>query len=165
LPKDIGGLYLPGGYPELHLEALSANIAMRNAIYYAVSSGLPTIAECGGFMVLHKTLDGYPMAGCIAAKAFRTDRLQRFGYVTLTAVVDNLLCRKGESIRAHEFHYYDSTDNGSDFIATKARNGAEYTCVHVLDSLYAGFPHLYFPANPAFAVAFVRKAVAYAHTL
>lgn len=163
LPKDIGGLYLPGGYPELHLEALSANIAMRNAIYYAVSSGLPTIAECGGFMVLHKTLDGYPMAGCIAAKAFRTDRLQRFGYVTLTAAADNLLCRKDESIRAHEFHYYNSTDNGSSFIAIKARNGAEYACIYATDSLYAGFPHLYFPANPAFVSAFVRKAAAYAH--
>lgn len=163
LPKDIGGLYLPGGYPELHLEALSANIAMRNAIYYAVSSGLPTIAECGGFMVLHETLDGYPMAGCIAAKAFRTDRLQRFGYVTLTAAVDNLLCRKGESIREHEFHYYDSDDNGSGFTAAKTRNGMEYACIHATDSLYAGFPHLYFPANPAFAESFVRKAAEYVH--
>lgn len=165
LPERIGGLYLPGGYPELHLEALSANTSMRGAIHEAVSGGLPTVAECGGFMFLHETLDGYPMAGVIPAQAFRTDRLQRFGYVTLTAAADNLLCRVGEAIRAHEFHYYDSTGNGDGFIAEKARGGAEYPCVHATDTLYAGFPHLYFPANPAFAEAFVRKAATFAHHL
>ncbi len=163
LPEGIDGLYLPGGYPELHLKMLSANAAMRGAIREAVSGGLPTIAECGGFMYLHKTLDEHPMTGVIPAKAFRTDRLQRFGYVTLTAAADNLLCRKGESIRAHEFHIYDSTVNGSGFIAAKARNGAEHICVHATDSLYAGFPHLYFPANPACAEAFIRKAAEYVH--
>lgn len=163
LPEGIGGLYLPGGYPELYLEALADNTAMREAIREAVAGGLPTVAECGGFMVLHETLDGYPMTGVIPAKAFHTDRLQRFGYVTLTAEADNLLCRQGESIRAHEFHVYDSTDNGSDFIATKARNGAEYACAHATDSLYTGFPHLYFPANPSFAATFVRKAAEYVH--
>ncbi len=165
LPEDIGGLYLPGGYPELHLETLSANTAIRSAICEAVSGGLPTVAECGGFMFLHDTLDGCPMAGVIPARAFRTDRLQRFGYVTLTAAADNLLCRKGEFIRAHEFHYYDSDDNGSGFIAKKARDGMEYAGVHSTDSLCAGFPHLYFPANPAFAEAFVKKAAAYVYRL
>ena len=102
------------------------------------------------------------MAGVIRAKAFRTDRLQRFGYVTLTANADNLLCRKGETIRAHEFHYCDSTESGEGFIAKKARGGAEYGCAHATDSLYAGFPHLYFPANVNFAERFVRKANEYA---
>ncbi|MEL7607988.1 MAG: cobyrinate a,c-diamide synthase [Bacillota bacterium] len=162
LPERIGGLYLPGGYPELHLEALSSNAAMRRAIREAVPGGLPTVAECGGFLYLHESLDGYPMAGVINAKAFKTDKLQRFGYVTLTANADNLLCAAGNAIRAHEFHYYDSADNGTGFAAKKARDGCEYACVHATSTLYAGFPHLYFPANPSFAESFVRKAAAYA---
>lgn len=162
LPERIGGLYLPGGYPELHLEELSANTAMRGAIHAAVSSGMPTIAECGGFLYLHETLDGYPMAGVIHEKSFKTDTLQRFGYVQLTAQSDNLLCGAGDTIRAHEFHYYDSSGNGNGFLAKKARGGKEYACIHATDTLYAGFPHLYFPANQSFAQAFAKKAAAYA---
>ena len=163
LPEDIGGLYLPGGYPELHKEALSANVSMRESIRKAISEGLPAIAECGGFMYLHEALDGYPMAGVIRAKTFRTDRLQRFGYVSLTAKKDNMLCRAGDVICGHEFHYYDSTGNGDGFIAQKARSGIEYSCAHATKTLYAGFPHLHF--SPSVVKAFVGKAVAYAHHL
>jgi len=162
LPENIGGLYLPGGYPELHFEALSGNAAMRRAVKEAVEGGLPTIAECGGFLYLHDALDGFPMAGVIHAPAYKTEKLQRFGYVTLRATADNLLCAAGESIRAHEFHYYGSADNGSAFLATKASSGKRYACSHASATLYVGFPHLYFPANPAFAANFVKKAAQYA---
>ena len=161
LPENVQGLYLPGGYPELHLAALSQN-PIRHEICRAVEAGLPTVAECGGFLYLHDTLDGAEMAGVIHAAAFGTKKLQRFGYVNLTAERDNLLCRAGESIRAHEFHYYDSEDNGSGFTAAKPSGKRNWPCVHANDTLYAGFPHLYFPANPAFAENFVRKAADYA---
>jgi cobyrinic acid a,c-diamide synthase len=160
LPENIGGLYLPGGYPELYLRDLSEN-PIKHEIRRAVEGGLPTVAECGGFLYLHDTLDGAEMAGVIHAAAFATGELQRFGYVNLTAERDNLLCRAGESIRAHEFHYYDSADNGGGFTAAKASGRRSWPCVHATDTLYAGFPHLYFPANPAFAEAFVRKAARY----
>ena len=161
LPENIGGLYLPGGYPELYLKELSAN-PIRHEICRAIEGELPTVAECGGFLYLHDTLDGAAMAGVIHAPAFRTEKLQRFGYVNLTAERDNLLCRAGESIRAHEFHYYDSDDNGDGFTAAKPSGKRSWRCVHAGETLYAGFPHLYFPANPAFAENFVRKAAAYA---
>jgi len=160
LPEHIGGLYLPGGYPELYLKELSAN-PIKNEIRGAIEGGLPTVAECGGFLYLHDTLDGAAMAGVIHAEAFATKKLQRFGYVNLTAERDNLLCRAGESIRAHEFHYYDSTDNGDTFTAVKPSGKRSWPCVHASGTLYAGFPHLYFPANPAFAERFVRKAARY----
>lgn len=159
LPEKAGGLYLPGGYPELYLKELSGN-PIREKIRKAVEGGLPTVAECGGFLYLHDSLDGAEMAGVIHAEAFATKKLQRFGYVTLTAERDNLLCPKGESIRAHEFHYYDSSDNGDGFTAAKP-SGRKWRCVHASSTLYAGFPHLYFPANPAFAERFVRKAAQY----
>lgn len=160
LPENIGALYLPGGYPELHLAALSKNLPMRRAVKAAVESGLPTLAECGGFLYLHDALDGFPMAQVISAKAYKTEKLQRFGYVTLTAKRDNLLCAAGESIRAHAFHYYESDSCGDAFSAQKP-GGRTWDCVHATQSLFAGFPHLYFPANKAFAERFVRKASEY----
>lgn len=162
LPDGTGGLYLCGGYPELHLKALSGNAAMLQAINAAVRGGMPTIAECGGFLYLHDTLDDFPMAGTVRADAYRTENLMRFGYVKLRAKADNLLCTAGESINAHEFHYYESTDCGADFTAEKPLSERSWPCVHATETLYAGFPHLYFDANPAFAENFVRKAMEYA---
>ena len=86
------------------------------------------------------------MAGVIDADAVLTDRLQPFGYVTLTAQHDNVLCAQSGQIHAHEFHYAKSDNNGCDFIAEKP-NSRKWNCVHATESLYAGFPHLYFRAN------------------
>jgi cobyrinic acid a,c-diamide synthase len=158
LPSDIQGLYLCGGYPELYLDALSANESMLCAIKSAVSGGLPTVAECGGFMYLHRAVDGYKMAGVIDATAYKTPKLQRFGYTELFASHDNLLCAAGDSIRAHEFHFYESTKPGADFLARKPFHEQTRPCVHATDTLYAGFAHLFLPANPRFAENFVRKA-------
>ena len=157
LPVNINGLYLCGGYPELYAGLLSANRTMRESIRRAVEQGMPTIAEGGGFLYLHEELDGKPMCGVIPGLAFETEKLQRFGYVTLTARKDNLLCEAGERIRSREFHYWDSTCAGDGFIAQKAGRVFSYSCVNTSDSLYAGFPHLYFPANPAFAERFVER--------
>ena len=70
LPEDICGLYLPGGYPELYARPLSENKTMRDAIRDAVNGGLPTVAECGGFLYLGQTLEdasgtAWPMAGAV----------------------------------------------------------------------------------------------------
>ena len=161
LPEDIGGLYLPGGYPELHTRQLSAN-PLRGRIRQAIQAGLPTVAECGGFLYLHDTLDGAEMAGVIHARARRADTLRRFGYATLTARRDNLLCTAGQQLRVHEFHYYESTADGDAFRAQKPSGDREWDCVHATDTLWAGFPHLYFPAEPSMAARFVRKAESYA---
>jgi len=161
LPKDSQGLYICGGYPELHTKTLTGNTSMRESILQAVKSGLPTIAEGGGFMYLHETLDGLPMCGVIPGTAFETRRLQRFGYMTMTARQDNLLCRAGESIRSREFHYWDSSSPGNGFTARKAGRDRSYPCIHATDTLYAGFPHLYFPANPAFAEHFAERMKQY----
>jgi cobyrinic acid a,c-diamide synthase len=162
LPPDINGLYLCGGYPELYLQELSANETMLESVKNAINDGLPTIAECGGFMYLHRKIDGVQMAGAIDGEAFKTDKPGRFGYITLTSEKDNLLCGKGESIRSHEFHYYDSTANGSDFLAQKPFGGRSWRCIHANEALWAGFPHLYFPANPLFAENFVKRCEGYA---
>ncbi|MDR1665297.1 MAG: cobyrinate a,c-diamide synthase [Clostridiales bacterium] len=159
LPENISGLYLCGGYPEEHAKALSENITMRQSIKRAAERGLPMIAEGGGFLYLHETLDGFPMCGVINGAAFKTGRLRRFGYLTLTAESGNLLCEAGESIRAHEFHYWESDAQGEGFTARKAGRDLIYKCAHATDALYAGFPQLFFPANPVFAGNFVKACL------
>ncbi len=164
LPPGIDGLYLGGGYPELHAARLAGNASMREAVRRAVSGGLPTIAECGGFLYLHETLSGadgipYPMAGVLPGGARLTTRLQNFGYVTLTAQRPSLLADEGQSIRAHEFHYACAPDCGGAFRAEKP-NGRAWDCVQATDTLYAGFPHLYFRSNLDFAARFLRACAA-----
>ena len=157
LPANSDGLYLCGGYPELFAQRLADNQSMSRSIRQAIAKGLPTIAECGGFLYLHETLDGLAVCGAIQGAAYETKKLQRFGYITLTAELDNMLCKAGESIRAHEFHYWDSSSHGNGFSARKARREVSCRCVHATDSLYAGFPHLYFLANSEFAINFVER--------
>ena len=167
LPENIHGMLLGGGYPELYAGQLSENISMRTAIRETVTSGLPTVAECGGFLYLHKTLTdreghSYPMAGVLPGKCFDTGRLVRFGYIELEETAGHFLPH-GSRIRAHEFHYYDSEDNGADCTAYKPTTGRNYPCIHVGENHWYGFPHLYYPSCPEFAERFVEKAKKFLH--
>lgn len=160
LPSDISGLILYGGYPELHLENLSSNKTMLESIRCAVNSGIPTIAECGGFMYLHDNIADsngkkYSAVGVIRGTAFKKNKLVRFGYVKLSAENDSLLFEKTDNIAAHEFHYYDSENNGSDLTAVKS-DGRNWECCHCSDSMYAGFPHIFFYTNARIAERFAR---------
>lgn len=160
---ECDGLILCGGYPELYAERLFGNRSMLRSVREAVMErGVPTIAECGGFMYLHERfVDGsgaeYAGVGVIPGRVFKTDKLQRFGYAELTAKRDCLLCGEGESVRVHEFHYWDSDCIGVDLLARKS-DGRAWECGHCSDSLYAGFPHLYFYSDIRMAERFVRKA-------
>ena len=156
LPENIDGLYLGGGYPELYEKRLSENEIMRDSIKTVILNGLPTVAECGGFLYLLQSLDGAAMAGLLPTSAHMTRRLQPFGYVMLTANSDNLLCEAGGQFPVHEFHYAQAVDNGTDFRAVKP-NGRAWDCGFASDTLYAGFPHLYFRAKTEIAANFVRK--------
>ena len=154
LPENIQGLYLGGGYPELYTEALAANESMRRGIRKALEGGLPCIAECGGFLYLLEKLDGADMVGFLPGSGRNTGKLARFGYVNLVAETDNLLCAAGECIPAHEFHYYDTDNNGATFRAQKA-DGRTWACGHANMRLYAGFPHFHFYAKPTMAARFL----------
>ena len=152
LPEDICGLYLPGGYPELYARPLSENKTMRDAIRDAVNGGLPTVAECGGFLYLGQTLEdasgtAWPMAGVLPGKGVKVGRLVRFGYADMTAKADSLLFHAGEHLYIHEFHHWDSTDNGSGFSVWKSEK-VQWKCGFASMSLYAGFPHLYWAGTP-----------------
>lgn len=163
LPEGICGLYLGGGYPELHAGKLSENSRMRHAIFEAVRHGMPTIAECGGFLYLQKELEDaegqvWEMTGVLDGSGFRTNRLQRFGYAVMTAKENSMLFEKGESIPVHEFHYWDCTQNGTAFEMKKPVGNKTWEGSVAGSSLYAGFPHLYFLAEPRLAERFARVA-------
>ena len=158
---------ISGGYPELYAAQLAANTAMRCAINTAVQRGLPTVAECGGFLYLGQTLEddagtAHPMAGVLPGQGFRVGRLVRFGYAALTPQADSMLFRAGEPVPVHEFHHWDSTCNGTAFAAQKA-NGRHWDCGFANGHLYAGFPHLYW-AGPPLPQRFVTAAAQYAQT-
>ncbi len=164
LPKDISGLYLGGGYPELYLEKLAQNLEMLESIKKAISNGLPTIAECGGFMYLHDVIKdkegkSYPMVGAIEGESFFANILVRFGYVELTAIKDNLLCNKGEKMKGHEFHYWDSTNSGELYVAQKPLRKANWKCVVGNKNLYAGYPHIHFYSNVTAAENFIKACI------
>ena len=142
----------------MHITELSNNANMRKTIKNAIKKGLPTIAECGGFLYLHEHLEGAEMVGVVRGNAVLTKKLQPFGYVTLTAQDDNMLSACRGQIRAHEFHYAKSENAGHDFVAEKP-NGRKWPCVHATKSLYAGFPHLFFRANIDFSEKFVRTCM------
>ena len=162
LPEHLQGLFLGGGYPELYAGQLSANRSLRQEIRAALERGLPCIAECGGLMYLTEEIAGAPMAGALPGRCFDTGTLCRFGYVTLTAKHDNLLCRAGESFPAHEFHRWDCTDPGADFAAVKP-SGRAWSAAIATDTLYAGFPHFHFRANPASAIRFYEACLKEKH--
>lgn len=164
LPEDCDAMLLGGGYPELYAKELSKNVSMLNAIKKAFRAGMPTVAECGGFMYLHTYIHNqncvFDMAGALDGECHFKGKLVRFGYIELAEKYSNFL-PPNEKIKAHEFHYYDSTDNGADCIATKPATGRSYDCVISHDNYWLGFPHLYYPSNPHFAESLVRKAYEY----
>lgn len=205
LPGHTDGLIIGGGYPELYAKRLSENTSMKEQICRALKGGMPYLAECGGFMYLHERMEdmegnAYPMCGCIAGESYRTPKLSRFGYITLTAnqeTADDGSCRElpderkrtggrtqtpgetdggpripdvlpggqllgpGEGIRGHEFHYFDSTNPGGSYTAKKPNGKRQWACIHGNGHSAAGYPHLYYWSNPAFAARFLRQAEQY----
>ena len=129
---------------------------MLEAVRTAYGQGVKLLAECGGFLYLHETLEGAdgrscPMAGIIKAAAYRTEKLSRFGYISLYD-------RQGNQVaRAHEFHYWDSTLPGTDLKAVKPLSARTWDCMYVTRQLIAGFPHLYYGSNPRWIREFLEE--------
>ena len=155
LPEADGYLF-GGGYPENLAAELAANTSMLLSVREAHRRKIPILAECGGFLYLHRLLEGadgrqYPMAGLIDAEGFSTDRLSRFGYITLTGT-------EGQQIRGHEFHYWDTTVSGGSWTAKKPMSDRSWSCMVEEEGLLAGFPHLYYPSNESWLKQWLKEA-------
>lgn len=148
IPDRVDGLLFGGGYPENYARELAKNAAMRESIRRSIAAGMPFLAECGGFLYLHRTLEGsdgkhWEMAGVYPFDAYRTNRLRRFGYV-------RLLTSSGQEIHGHEFHYWESEDPGTDWEAVKPTGNRSWRCIHEKGGQIGGFPHLYYASCPGF---------------
>ena len=162
LPKDISGIYIGGGFPELYAEELSANQPMKNEISSSVRRGMPVYGECGGLMYLGKTIrdfDGieYDMVGSLPVSSRIDSPKLSLGYRTVRARNDGPLLKQGETVRGHEFHWsvlhecsmspnaYDILDTGG------VREGFQ------IGELLASYIHLHFCSLPSMVKHFITK--------
>jgi len=149
LPADLDGIYLGGGYPELHAEALSMNEGMRTAIVEFAAKDAPVYAECGGFMYLTQAIvntegRSWPMAGIFPTIARMQKRLAKLGYIEVES-------RAGHRARGHEFRY-SVIDPMPATICRAYKNPAEGYQVR---SVLGSYIHLHFRSSPGFAERFV----------
>ena len=164
---DVEGLYLPGGYPELHGETLSASPFLRR-LRDACNDGMPVYGECGGLLALCESLSAggeFRMAGVLPASGILTRKVQALGYVEARVTGRSSALTTGLTLRGHEFHY-SRLECGRDarFSLELARGTG---IVGGLDGLTEGntvgaYSHLYF--TDAFAESFVRAAEGYRKT-
>ncbi len=147
LPGNLDGVVIFGGYPELYAEKLSENVSMRESIKEAFKRGIPFYAECGGFMYLQDrliSLDGkeFDMCGCIRGISKYKGKLVRFGY--------GYMNYSDHRFPIHEFHYYDSDNNGDSALIEKTMGSRKYQSTIIDDRHYLGFPHLFFNSADRF---------------
>jgi cobyrinic acid a,c-diamide synthase len=165
LPPSLDGLYLGGGYPEVHAEELARNHSFLGSLRDFVSSGRPVYAECGGLMYLAeelKTLDGtsHRMASILPLAIEMLDRLDGFGYTEVELLEDCLVGTRGARLRGHSFHYSRVTRAAE--IAWRYRtrrslgNTEEYEGFSA-GNVLASYIHLSFAANPEAAEQFTQQ--------
>jgi cobyrinic acid a,c-diamide synthase len=163
LPEATSGLYLGGGFPEMHAPELGANAALRHHVGTAVARGLPTVAECAGLLYLCRSVRGpegpaVPMVGAIGVDAVMGRRLT-LAYRTMTAPEDNVLARAGQVVTGHEFHRTVLTgapvaagsDHAPAWLAPAPSGVASAT-------LHASYLHTHWAGTPVLARRFALAA-------
>jgi cobyrinic acid a,c-diamide synthase len=165
---DVDGLYIGGGYPEIHAEALSANVSMREQISAFAADGGTVYAECGGLMYLCdaiKTLDGqhYPMAGVIPAHAVMHERLQALGYVEVETQAVSALGPAGLRFRGHQFRYSElqPLKHRIDcaYRVIRRRDGRVAPEGYTVKNTLASYVHAHWASNPTIAEGLVDACV------
>lgn len=150
LPNDVAGLYIGGGFPEEFAKELSQQIAVKQSIQIAIENGLPTLAECGGFMFLTdaiETTDGekYEMVGVIPGEVKMQTKLAALGYREVTGKDDNFFFHGNVKAKGHEFHYSTFHPKGEVPYAyqTKGMRGIKQEG-YMKGNLVAGYTHFHF---------------------
>jgi cobyrinic acid a,c-diamide synthase len=163
LPQ-VDGLYLGGGYPELHAEALEDNVMLRRQIWEFCSVGKPVYAECGGLMYLCSEIQtstgiSFPMVSWFPAVAVMSDRLQALGYVEATTQKSSILGDAGETFRGHQFRYSTlvwKTPVENVYDIRKRRNGDLFKEGYSLGNVIGSYVHSHWASNRRIAGNFVE---------
>lgn len=150
LPAGTRGIYLGGGFPEVHAAALTGNAPLRRELAAAVGDGVPTVAECAGLLYLADSLDGAPMVGAVPAAAAMHERLT-LRYPEAVSPADTLLTRAGERVTGHEFHR-TRTDPGHGPTPAWEVDGAVEGFAG--PTLHASYLHTHWAGHPQLAARF-----------
>ena len=154
LPEATAALYLGGGFPEMHAEALSDNVKLREQVAAEIARGLPVVAECAGLLYLCRELDGHPMTGVLPATAQMTGSLT-LGYRTAIAASTTAFFDEGRRVRGHEFHRTAVHLDGEVAPAWYLPGGTEGI---TLSSVHASYLHLHWTATPDVPARLVAAA-------
>lgn len=158
---EVDSLYFPGGYPELHLQALAANVSLRLAIQAHNAANKPIYAECGGMLYLLDELESkesvrIPMLGLLPGRAKMQEKLCALGLQSLDT---SEICA-GTKLRGHTFHYSKADISLSAWKhAQRQRGESSGEAVYKLGAITATYLHLYFPSQPEAAAAFFLPPV------
>jgi len=168
LPAGTAGLYLGGGFPEVHSVELAANEALRSEIRSAIEAGLPTVAECAGLLYLCRRVAGRSMVGAIDAEAIMTERLT-LSYRTLIADHDQLLAAAGSRLTGHEFHrttVEPALATASAWLADGEPSGCSADPAGIgRKTLHASYVHLHWAGHPELAQRFAHAVHDHAKAL
>ena len=167
VPLGVHGLYLGGGFPEEFASELSVQKDVHASVHKAVESGMPVLAECGGFIFLTETIETvggevYPLVGVVPGKVRMQPRLAALGYREISGANGNFLLGPDDHARGHEFHYSifePSEDFPSGYLTSGLRGEKEEGFLK--RNLVAGFTHIHFASNPKIAKRWVDQCVQY----
>ena len=161
LPAGTDAIYLGGGFPEAHGDALSANAPLRRAIAAHAAAGRPVLAECGGLLYLCRTLDGLPQCGVLPADGTVGDRL-RLGYRRARVATASPAWAAGTIATAHEFHHGRVTPatGTSPAWSVEQADGGVAPEGFVQGGVHASWLHTHWTATPEVATRFVAAATA-----
>ena len=167
LPEGTDGIYLGGGYPELHAADLEANTELREEVRRFCRRGGPVYAECGGLMYLGKGLTdvhgrSYAMAGVFPWTSRMLPRKRSLGYREVEVIGGCPFIERGQRIRGHEFHYSETTPHERiprTYKMTGAGDGAPIREGYLYRNTLASYIHLHFASNPCFAEGFVARCM------
>ena len=152
LPPGTAGIYLGGGFPEVHASELTANESLRGSLRMAIAAGIPTVAECAGLLYLCRTVDTSPMIGALDADAVMTSKLT-LSYRQAVAPQETLLSPAGGRITGHEFHRTSVTPAyGSRAAWLVEGNPVGFST----PTLHASYLHTHWAGHPAVAQRFAN---------
>lgn len=167
LPRGMDGLYLGGGFPEEFAERLAGLQEMKRSIAEAIGAGLPTLAECGGYMFLTDAIVDtagrrYPMLGLVPGTVTMQTKLAALGYREATGTEGNFLLGPDDTARGHEFHYSVFEPAASATLPpaykTKGMRGSKEEGA-LSGSLVSGYTHLHFASNPDMPRRWIEKCL------
>lgn len=156
VPADADGLYIGGGFPEEFAGRLAELTVVKESFKQRIEQGLPTLAECGGFMFLTDSIEDtqgnrYPMVGLIQGQVVMQTKFAALGYREVTGMDGNFLLGTGDIARGHEFHYSTFQPGEQLRLApafeSQGRAGTKPEG-YAVGNLVAGYPHVHFASNP-----------------